>query len=197
MKAYKSLSQGFYELDRYRISVLRFEDMRYIKQWRNEQIDVLRQNKKLTDEDQARYYEQVVLPSLEMENPSLMLFGYFWDNLLIGYGGLTNMDWCSLRAEVSFLVSTERISDEKLYESDFRHFLRLLKRVAFEDLRFNRLFTETFDIRPKHVAILEAEGFRFEGRMKQHVRIDGRFVDSLLHGCLKEHYDAEREKNIR
>jgi RimJ/RimL family protein N-acetyltransferase len=196
MYTYNILSQTAYELGSYRISALRLEDMQPIKEWRNAQMDVLRQNRPLTDEGQTRYYNRVVLPTMTMEEPPMVLFSYFLSDDLIGYGGLTNLDWHSRRAEVSFLLNTQRAGDESLYASDFIHFLRLLKVVSFQVLKLNRLFTETFDIRPRHVAILESEGFRYEGCMKQHVRIGTRFVDSLLHGHLKEHYDAEREKSI-
>jgi len=197
VKSYRILPAPVYGLGAYGIAALRFEDMPSIRVWRNEQMDVLRQSKVLTEEDQTRYYENVIRPGMDMERPPMILFSYDRKGICIGYGGLTNLDWDSLRAEVSFLVATERTRDDRVYEEDFSHFLRLLQRVAFDELGLNRLFTETYDIRPGHVGILEAEGFRYEGAMKQHVRIDGRFVDSLLHGLLKEQYDAERKTNIR
>ncbi|MNC80618.1 hypothetical protein D3C75_1334820 [compost metagenome] len=67
-----------------------------------------------------------------------------------------------------------------------------MKKVTFDTLQFNRLFTETFDIRPLHISILEKCGFQYEGRMKQHAYVAGALVDSILHGYLKEFYDAER-----
>ena len=159
--------------------------------WRNEQIDVLRQNRLLTEADQDRYYREVVEPSFSEDRPRIILFSYLRDEDCIGYGGLTNIDWDSRRAEISFLVDTDRTRDLKVYREDFSVFLRLMKRIAFGALQFNRLFAETFDIRPHHIRILEDNGFRLEGRMRQHVIIRGRPVDSLIHGCLKEYCDAE------
>jgi RimJ/RimL family protein N-acetyltransferase len=186
MSHYNILPQSVYTEGLYLLRALRAADMSAIKDWRNAQMDVLRQKTVLTDEDQHRYYQLTVKPTFDMQQPPLVLFGYEYDGTLIGYGGLTNLDWTSLRAEVSFLVETERAKNLPQYEIDFRHFLRLLKRIAFQELGLNRLFTETYDIRPWHIRILESEGFLFEGRMRQHVKIDGRYVDSLLHGCLKE-----------
>ena len=65
-----------------------------------------------------------------------------------------------------------------------------MKRVAFDDLGFNRLFTETYAFRHEHISLLEKNGFRFEGKMKQHTMINGTFVDSLLHGYLREYQHA-------
>ena len=71
-------------------------------------------------------------------------------------------------------------------------FIRLIKKVLFEDLNFNRIFTETYDIRPHHISILEKNGFQLEGRMREHIQINNKFVDSLIHGFLKEYYHAQK-----
>ncbi|MUG72493.1 GNAT family N-acetyltransferase [Paenibacillus validus] len=189
---YRCLKESFYRTGGYEAVTLRQQDMLSIKQWRNEQMSVLRQSKVLTDEDQQSYYQHVVRPSFEQEHPTIILFSFLLDGECIGYGGLTNNDWMCKRAEISFLLNTNRIMDKAGYRNDFTAFLALMKKVAFEDLHFNRLFTETYDIRPHHVMILEESGFQYEGRMRQHAVVDGKFVDSLLHGCLKEFNHANR-----
>ena len=188
---YKCLPVNRFEEGSYAIVPYREEDRFLIMKWRNEQIDVLRQNRLLTEADQDRYYREVVEPSFSEDRPRIILFSYLRDEDCIGYGGLTNIDWDSRRAEISFLVDTDRTRDLKVYREDFSVFLRLMKRIAFGALQFNRLFAETFDIRPHHIRILEDNGFRLEGRMRQHVIIRGRPGDSLIHGCLKEYCDAE------
>ncbi|WP_286885368.1 GNAT family N-acetyltransferase [Aneurinibacillus sp. UBA3580] len=189
---YKHLSQDRYqEKNGYSVCSIREQDMLLIKEWRNAQMDVLRQNRLLTDKDQMRYYRSVVQPSFTQDEPKIMLFSFFNSEEFIGYGGLTNIDWISGRAEISFLLNPVRTIYEDAYEADFLAFLSLMRVVAFKELGFNRLFTETFDIRPYHISILEKFGFRLEGRMKQHVYIHGQFVDSLLHGYLKEYWNDE------
>ncbi len=63
--------------------------------------------------------------------------------------------------------------------------LALLAEVAFRSLELNRLHTETYDIRPSHISVLEASGFQQEGRMREHVVIAGKPTDALLHGRLR------------
>lgn len=162
-----------------------------IKKWRNEQISVLRQNKILTDEDQYKYYNDVILPSMAENQPHLILFSYLLSGCCIGYGGFTNIDWIARKAEISFLLDTERAADPKLYQNEFSIFLGLVKKNAFNELNLNRLFTETFDIRPVHVDTLLNNGFELEGKLRQHVVSGGEFVNSLIHGCLKENYSGE------
>ena len=163
---------------------IRHQDLLSIMRWRNDQIDVLRQAAPLTDADQHRYWEEVIAPSFSQAQPRQILVSVLEGGACVAYGGLVHIDWPSLRAEVSFLADTAVSADEARHGRLFAAFLDALKRVAFDDLGFHRLFTETYDIRPHHVRVLESCGFRPEGRMVDHVRVGGRFVDALIHGCI-------------
>lgn len=185
---YACLKNSLFQKKDYSIVSLRKEDIFKIKQWRNDQIDVLRQSRFLTDQDQLNYFENFVTPSFFEKNPKIILFSYLKENELIGYGGLTNNDWGNKRSEISFLLDTQRTGNDDIYGNDFFTFLDLMKEVAFSDMNFNRLFTETYDHRSFHISVLEKNGFRLEGRMKEHVFFNGKFVDSLIHGFLKSYY---------
>ena len=150
---------------------------------------MLRQAEALTAEQQEAYFQRVVMPLFDQEKPGQLLFSLLHKGELIAYGGLVHISWPDGRGEVSFLVDPVRAADADRYRQDFLAHLRLLGRVAFQELRFNRLFTETYDIRPAHVAILEEAGFRLEGRLRQHVQLKpGTFADSLMHGQLAADY---------
>lgn len=187
---YIALKQQHYTLKEYSLVPLREEDIYKIKDWRNSQISVLRQKRMLTEEDQKNYYTNYVLPTFAEQTPSIILFSFLRNGSCIGYGGLTNIDWESKRIELSFLVDPLIYQDEPQYGECFSAYLTLIKQVVFDDLGFNRIFTETYDIRPFHISILEKNGFRYEGRMKEHVVIEEQFIDSLIHGYLKEYYYA-------
>jgi len=188
---YICLSKEIYEYNDYSVLTLREEDIMLIKDWRNQQMDILRQTIVLTEQDQSNYFSQVVKKTFSEKNPKIILVSFMKNNICIGYGGLTNIDWTSKRAEISFLVNTNRVSDEVQYRDDFSAFLSLMKIIAFQDLGFNRLFTETYDIRPLHISILQGNGFKLEGRMKEHILIKSNFIDSLIHGYLKQYYEVE------
>lgn len=184
---YLALQREAYYYHDFFIVALRRQDIYKIKEWRNSQLDVLRQKRPLTDADQENYYINAVEPTFKQANPKIMLFSFIQNDSCIGYGGLTNIDWEARRFELSFLVDPAIYHNEEQYENCFSAFITLIKRAAFEDLGFNRMFTETYDIRPFHISILEKNGFRFEGRMLQHVIINEKFIDSLIHGFLKEY----------
>jgi RimJ/RimL family protein N-acetyltransferase len=181
---YRCLALPLPEEREYTLRPIAQGDLLPIMGWRNAQLDVLRGRTPLTPADQDAYWRDVVEPGFSEDEPRQVLLSYLHQGELVGYGGLVHISWGDRRAEVSFLVSPERAAEPAMYAQDLSTFLRLLRRVAFERLGLQRLFTESYDLRPHHVALLEAGGFEPEGRLRRHVIIRGRPVDSLIHGCL-------------
>ncbi len=173
----------------YSLVPLREEDIFLIKKWRNEQMDVLRQKKLLSDDDQVAYYHDVIRPLFGETEPEQVLFSFLHSNTCIGYGGLVHIDWSKREGEVSFLVDTVRAGNPDVYERDFRVFLSLIKSIACEELKLERICTEVYDIRPLHVLILENNGFVLKKRLKNFLVIRGKPVDSLLHEFFRKNYD--------
>lgn len=182
---YRCLSaQQFANEAGYKLIPLREQDIEQIRIWRNAQIDILRQKTAISHEQQARYYEGVIRPTFTEDNPKQVLFSFLLNETCIGYGGLTHLDWEARHAEVSFLVDPLYVQDDALYHQTFAHYLALLSRIAFLDLRFHRLFAETYAFRKEHIATLEAAGFQWEGRLRDHIFKRGQWEDSLIHGLL-------------
>lgn len=159
-------------------------DIDAIRQWRNAQMDVLRQTAPISPEEQERYFSEHVWSQIASSEPSQILLALESAGVLIGYGGLVHISWPNRRAEVSFLLTPdlETKSDELI--ALFSRFLALMKKLAFEDLGLRRLCTETFAHRTRHIATLEASGFRHEGCLREHVLIEGKPMDSIVHGLL-------------
>ena len=189
MTTYRPLPPAEYCHEAYQLIPIRYEDREPIRAWRNAQLEVLRQAAPLTAEHQEAYFQRIVMPLFEQDHPGQLLFSLLHNGELIAYGGLVHLSWPDLRAEVSFLAEPTRAANADTYRQDFLAHLRLLGQVAFEGLKFNRLFTETYDIRPAHIAILEEAGFQLEGRLRQHIQLaPGTFTDSLMHGQLAADY---------
>lgn len=184
-RAYGCLPHQVLEEGVYRVKVLQDEDLENVRCWRNAQMNILRQSSPISYDEQKKYYEKYIWPTLLELKPSNILFGFFKKKELIGYGGLVHVAWEHHRAEVSFLLSPSRVDDASVYIEDFANFLKLVKRLAFNDLGLLRLYTETYDIRPIHVAVLESNGFVREGVLRNHVFVAGKPCDSIYHGCLK------------
>ena len=173
----------------YQLIAIRQEDIELIRVWRNAQLEVLRQKVTISSQEQKNYFQKIIWPSLNHERPKQILFSFLFHQDCIGYGGLTHIDWESLRAEVSFLVNPLRAEDSNTYIRDYSHFLTLLCQVAFEELHLHRLFTETFAFRLMHITILEKFGFKQEGILREHIFNGRQWHDSLMHGLLSKDWD--------
>ncbi|MBI5403285.1 MAG: GNAT family N-acetyltransferase [Ignavibacteriae bacterium] len=187
MNGYRCLNTNNFEYGDYKITPVRKKDILKIKDWRNSQIDILRQKEYLTNKKQKEYFGKIIFPDFASEYPGQIIFSFLLNGKLIGYGGLVHINWEDRRAELSFLLEPDRLKDRMQYRKDFTAFLKLMKHVAYLELNFNRLYTETFDIRKHHISVLVANRFYPEGRMKKHVLIKNKFIDSLIHGNLKEY----------
>ena len=185
MQKYRCMPRPRIEEGGFAVTAVQTTHIEEIRQWRNAQIDLLRQLIPITRERQERYYAHKVWPSMELENPSEILLSFFEGEAFIGYGGLVHIAWEHRRTEISFLMNSACGHDSKCYGRCFSAYLRLIKQLAFDDLSLERLFTETYAFRTHHIAILERNGFRPEGLLRNHVRLNGEPIDSLFHGCLK------------
>lgn len=181
MKIYKRLSKVKYENGDYSLVPLREKDIYKIKKWRNAQINCLRQKELLTNKAQKKYFNEVVKPSFLEKEPEQMLFSYLYKNKCIGYGGLVHISWPKKSAELSFLLSLEYMNMNRLYKRYFEEFIHLLLNIAFKDLKFDSIFTETYSFRTLNIKVLEKNGFKYEGIMKNRKSVDGKLVGSLVH----------------
>lgn len=167
------------------------ENIFLILKWRNEQLDVLRQKKRITCMEQVRWFDGL------KKDRNQKLFAIFEkagprDNF-IGYCGLTHIDYLNRRAEISFLVDTNRTKIGSLYMMDMLSALSFLAGYAFLKLRLKRIFTETYEFRKKHIKILEEFGLKKEGVLHSHVFLKGKYYNSLMHYMLREEY-ANKQK---
>jgi len=168
--------------NRYQLRPIHWNDRVAIREWRNAQIDVLRQQNPLSTSEQDHYFASIVLPQLTQKQPEQILFAFLEDSQLVGYGGLVHIVWSDHRAEVSFLTDINR-SDQHVFSQDWFEYLKLLVTLA-QKIGFRKLTTETYGIRPELIEILENFGFTQEGHFRDHYRINGSTVDSFAHAYL-------------
>ncbi len=178
MRNYKCLSRQTYSLNKYQIVPIRNEDRYDIMQWRNEQIYHLRQSKHLDKESQDKYFDTVITKLFEIANPDQILFSYLENGVCIGYGGLVHINWIDKNAELSYIIDTKVEFDFILHWSNF---LSLIERVAFEELRFHKIFTYAYDLRPNLYTALERNGYEKEAILKEHCFFDNKFIDVIIH----------------
>ena len=179
MNYYKSLDKQVFRHGKYSIVPIRMEDRFAIMKWRNEQIYHLRQSKPLTEEDQNRYFNEVVADLFTQEFPRDILFSYLEGEKCIGYGGLAHINWTDKNAEISFIMETAL--EEDFFEFHWKMYLKMIEKVAFDELRLHKIFTYAFDIRPHLYPVLESSGYRKEAVLRDHCLFEGRFKDVVIH----------------
>lgn len=179
MKNYNCLTNSIFQQGAFSIVPLRYEDRLDILKWRNEQIYHLRQNKPLTVEDQENYFNTVVDKLFDEEQPNQILFSYLENGKCIGYGGLVHINWIDKNAEISFVMNTTlEVND---FKGNWINYLKLIEKVAFEELKFHKIFTYAFDLRPHLYQAIEIAGFSKEAVLKEHCLFNNVFLDVVIH----------------
>jgi RimJ/RimL family protein N-acetyltransferase len=179
MSAYKLLNIQIFTKDKYSIVPIRYQDRLDIMNWRNEQIYHLRQSTPLTVENQDLYFENVVTKLFEHEKPNQILFSFLENDTCIGYGGLVHINWIDKNAEISFIMNTSL--EKNRFHEIWTAYLNLIEKVAFEELKFHKIFTYAFDLRPHLYEVLLKENFIEEARLNEHCFFDSKFIDVLIH----------------
>lgn len=187
MPQYICLQQQEQHLGDYSIVPLRYEDKFSIMKWRNEQIYHLRQARPLTEEDQQRYFDNVVAKLFDNPKPDQILFSYLQKGVCVGYGGLVHINWIDNNAEISFIMDTQL--EKEHFAEHWSNYLTMLKVVAFVDLKLHKIFTYAFDLRPHLYAMLEANGYVREATLHEHCFFEGKYKDVVIHSLTNCHYD--------
>ena len=104
----------------------------------------------------------------------------------IGDCGLYHFDRLSATAEVGI-----GIGDHAYWGQGYgREALALLLDYAFRLQNLRRVWLETHHTNERAVGCYRSLGFVDEGRLREHVWSDGRYVDSVLMGLLRSEWDA-------
>lgn len=180
-RIYKNINSNSFNNGIYSLVPIRDEDKYDIMNWRNNQLEILRQETILSIEQQEHYFKTVVDKLFDIEEPKQLLFSFLENNKLIGYGGLVHIDWEIKTAEISFLTETSRNENVDVFISDWVNYLSILKKVATDYLNFKSIYTYAFDLRPNLYIALQEAGFTEINRHKNHIQIDDKKVDVVIH----------------
>lgn len=180
VKKYKILKNERYFFDNLTMKSLNLSEFEIIRLWRNNQINILRQNKKISKLEQIKYYNQNILKNMMSIKPDNILLSINYNNEFIGYGGLVHISWTNKRAEFSFLLNDKIKINSKKFKEIFFTFFSFIKAKLNLELNFIKITTETFVNRKKMISYLIKIGFKKEGYLKSHYK-KKRYIDSVLH----------------
>ena len=157
-----------------------------IRRWRNEQMDILRQHKPISEVEQQEYFQGV------HKDQRQVLFSIMGSGKLVGYCGIVNINHVYKNCEVSFLCDTSLINKEE-YDKILMFAFEEMFKYGFEMLNMNRMWTETYSFRTEHLKLLSLVGLSKEGVLRQTVFCGGKYHDSVMHSILRREYELQRQ----
>ena len=83
-----------------KLQPLSINDMPTLLKWRNESMEILRTPYMLTNEQQNKWYNEVICD----RKSTVRYWKISLKNTLIGYGGIENIEWENRRGEISILI---------------------------------------------------------------------------------------------
>lgn len=161
-------NKRFFSNELFILSALQRKDIEPIRLWRNKKIELLRQNKVLSKEEQKKYWNDSILMSFKQDKPKniLMRMARKDNEELIAYGGLVHIDWEKCYSETSFLtkIGIPELSPE--YEEILLNFFNLIIDLV-KFIGINTLYSETYSFRSSHISFIERIGFKEYGFLRK------------------------------
>ena len=128
--------------------------------------------------DELSQYEQQ--ESGRLEDPGQHFICLTLNDNLIGYGGLVHINWTSMVAEMSFLLETLRTKNKKNYQNDMKNFISILISIAFDELNFKKITTESFNFRKKTIEVLNDSNFKIDKNANTHLGKQNSVFHSII-----------------
>jgi RimJ/RimL family protein N-acetyltransferase len=176
------------------LRAVRPEDLARLGDWRNApDLRVrTREFRPLTDIDQHRWFERIS----GSDRRDFMFIVEAAGKLVregatpacetepVGVVGLCHWEPRDQTAEVSFYLGAEEARGKGVA----RRALRLLHEYGFKEVGLARIWAEVYGFNTASLQLLKGLGYQREGVLRQHVFRQGRRVDSLLLGILREEW---------
>jgi RimJ/RimL family protein N-acetyltransferase len=104
----------------------------------------------------------------------------------VGGAGFHTVDWPNRSAELGLVIGN------KLYwhQGYGTEATRALVRWGFRELNLNRVWLRVFEDNAAGIRCYEKTGFRLEGRLRQDRYREGRYLDTLVMGVLRDEFLA-------
>jgi RimJ/RimL family protein N-acetyltransferase len=109
----------------------------------------------------------------------------------IGNCGFHNIDCRCRSAEVGIFIG-EKAQWNKGYGSQA---MKLLLKIGFETLNLNRIALDVYETNLRAIRSYEKVGFVHEGRKRQGMYLEGRYVDILQMSVLREEWFASLKQS--
>jgi RimJ/RimL family protein N-acetyltransferase len=104
----------------------------------------------------------------------------YWN--AVGVTGFHAIDWRSRSGELGIVIGQKSVWGSGIGTDA----TRTLVRWGFQELNLNRVFLRVFEDNAAAIRCYEKVGFKHEGRLRQDRYQDGRYLDTLVMGLLRD-----------
>jgi RimJ/RimL family protein N-acetyltransferase len=168
------------------LTALAHTDLSVMLGWVNDRRQVLfnAPYRPVTEAEHAEWFGEI------QRRKDTVIFGIrLWDTgKLIGSCQLHSISSVHRGAELQIRLGDEG-ERRKGYGSEA---LQLLLDFAFGDLNLNRVYLHVFSTNEAALRVYEEVGFVREGTLRRAVYIDGKYIDVVAMGILRDEYSAKR-----
>lgn len=171
-----------------KLRALEEDDLQTIKKWRNlEHVRKTTREYRLLD----TIHQQNWFNSIHINYPpcEIMFAVLNKKNKLIGVCGLTYIDWKNRHSEISIYLSSTNWQRRK----EARDTINLLMEYGFDELNLHRLWVEIFSLAVENIKLFEQMKFIKEGRSREKLWRNGRWLDSFIYSKLSTEYRHEKK----
>ncbi len=159
------------------------DDLEPLRRWRNrpDYRQYFREYRDISPVMQQAWYEKTVLG-----DPCTHMFAITQKQggRLLGACGICYVEPWHQSGDFSLYIGADDLYIDNRFAPDAA---RLLLRFGFEVLQLHRIWAEIYDIDTAKKELFAALGFHLDGRhIEAHRMEDGRFVDCLFYGLLKD-----------
>ena len=168
-----------------RFRAIEKEDLPLFVEWLNdpEVNENLLINLPLSLDAEEKWYQSVMARAAEsrplvIEVPQ----GQAWQP--IGVVGLEGIEWTNRSAELGLFIGVKSLWQKGYGQKT----LLLMLKHGFETLNLNRIFLHVFETNPRGIHAYEKVGFVHEGRLRQAMYRNGRYLDVFIMSVLREEW---------
>jgi diamine N-acetyltransferase len=176
--------------ERIRLRAVEREDIPRFVEWLNdpEVTAGLLINLPLASWDETRWFENLASRPAE-GRPLAVDVGQPDGNWIhIGNVGLEQIEWVNRTAEFGIFIGDKSFWNNG-YGTEVTH---LTLKHGFETLNLNRIYLYVFETNPGAIRAYEKAGFVHEGKLRQSIYRNGRYIDVLLMSILRSEWDAKQ-----
>lgn len=171
--------------DRIRLRAIEREDLPLFVNWLNDKevIAGVLQYLPFSLADEEQWFSEMQKNPVD-EHPMIIEVRQDDEWLPVGDCGFHKIDWRCRAGKVGILIGEKRLWNQG-YGTEA---MRLLLRHGFTTLNLNRISLDVFENNPGAIRSYEKIGFIHEGRKRQAMYKDGRYIDVLQMSVLKDEW---------